>query len=290
VYTRRNQRNLTSDQRARFVQAVLELKRVGGYEKYVTLHMKYFAADGETGLRMAHMAPTFFPWHRQFLLTFEHELQVYDPSVTIPYWDWTADRTQESALWAADFMGGNGRDRDGQVMTGPFAHQTGDWPIGVGVTTEKYLTRNMGRPDRPIVLPTKAELDSALEIATYDFAPWNSAPNTQGFRNKIEGWTVSDTEGGYLHNRVHQWVGGHMIGGSSPNDPVFWLHHAFIDLIWVRWQRLHPKSAPYLPAKPLSAQDPEHGRVLSAQEPMPPFSVEPSAVFDHRKFYTYEEN
>jgi tyrosinase len=289
VYIRKNQRNLTSSQRTRFVEAVVELKRSGGYDKYVTVHAKYFAADGESGLRMAHMAPTFFPWHRQFLLVFERELQMIDASVTIPYWDWTYDRSAQSSLWDDDFMGGNGRDSDGQVMTGPFAYGTGDWPISYGVTREKYLTRNLGRPDRPLALPTRAELDDALAMGTYDAAPWNSAPATKGFRNKFEGWTVSETKGGYLHNRVHQWIGGHMTGGTSPNDPVFWLHHAFVDLVWVRWQRKHPHT-PYLPAKPLDARDPEKGRVLSAHEPMPPFGVKPSAVFDHRKFYTYEEN
>src|SRR4051812_8092076 len=198
-----NQRNLTSSQRSRFVEAVIALKRSGGYDKYVRLHAEYFAADGESGLRMAHMAPTFFPWHRQFLLVFEHELQGIDPGVTIPYWDWTADNKATSALWAPDFMGGNGRDGDGQVMTGPFAYQEGVWPITYGVTDENYLTRAMGRPDRPIALPSEAELNDALSIAAYDAAPWNSAPGTQGFRNKIEGWTVSEAQGGYLHNRVH---------------------------------------------------------------------------------------
>ncbi|WP_329133841.1 tyrosinase family protein [Streptomyces sp. NBC_01476] len=289
MYTRINQRNLTSLQRSRFVRAVLEIKRRGAYEKYVSLHSKYFAADGESGLRVAHMAPTFFPWHRQFLLTFERELRTVDPGVTIPYWDWTTDSSASSSLWDDDFMGGNGRTSDGQVMTGPFAYRYGAWPITYGVTEERYLTRNMGRPDRPIRLPTKAELDDALTMAVYDTSPWNSAPSTKGFRNKIEGWTVSDTQGGYLHNRVHQWVGGHMIGASSPNDPVFWLHHAFIDLIWVRWQRLHPKSS-YLPSKPLASKDPQHGRVISTEDTMPPFGVRPSAVFDHRKYYTYEEN
>jgi tyrosinase len=289
VYTRINQRNLTSTQRKRFTDAVVELKRVGAYEKYVTTHSKYFAADGESGLRVAHMAPTFFPWHRQFLLFFERDLRIIDPDVTIPYWDWTYDNAETSALWGVDFMGGNGRVSDGQVMTGPFAFQSGNWPIIHGVTTERYLTRNIGRPDRPTKLPTKAELDSALAMSTYDTAPWNSAPSTLGFRNQIEGWTISDVEGGYLHNRVHQWVGGHMIGGTSPNDPVFWLHHAFIDLVWARWQRLHPTSR-YLPDRPLSARDPEHGRVISADEPMPPWNVRPSEVFDHRRFYTYEQS
>jgi tyrosinase len=289
MYTRKNQRHLTSSQRSRFVEAVVELKRMGAYDKYVTLHAKYFAADGESGLRMAHMAPTFFPWHRQFLLTFERELQGLDAGVTIPYWDWTVDRTAKSALWSADFMGGNGRDSDGQVMTGPFAYGTGNWPITYGVTAEKYLTRSLGRPDRPIALPTGSELSGALTMGTYDTAPWNSAPATKGFRNKFEGWTVSPEKGGYLHNRVHQWVGGHMTGGTSPNDPVFWLHHAFVDLIWVRWQRKHPHAG-YLPAKPLGAKDPQHGRVMSLTEAMPPFGVKPSALLDHRKFYTYEEN
>ncbi|NUS14292.1 MAG: tyrosinase family protein [Streptomyces sp.] len=288
MYTRMNQRNLTSSQRTRFVQAVLALKSSGGYDKYVQLHAEYFASDGEAGLRVAHMSPSFLPWHRQFLLVFEHELQSIDPGVSIPYWDWTVDNKTTSALWAADFMGGNGRDSDGQVMTGPFAYGTGDWPITYGVTDEKYLTRNMGRPDRPIALPTKAEVDSALAIATYDTSPWNSAASTQGFRNRMEGWTVSETKGGFLHNRVHQWVGGHMVGAASPNDPVFWLHHAFIDLIWVRWQRKHPSSR-YLPAGRLAGDDPESGRVISGSEPMPPFDVKPSAIFDHRPFYAYEE-
>ena len=44
-----------------------------------------------------------------------------------------------------------------------------------------------------------------------------------------------------------------------------------------------------LPARPLAAKDPEHGRVVSLDEPMPPFNVKPSAVMDHRKFYAYEE-
>ncbi|HEY5835708.1 tyrosinase family protein [Streptomyces sp.] len=284
-----NQRNLTSRQRAQFVEAVLELKRTGRYEKYVTLHAEYFASDGESGLRIAHMAPTFFPWHRQFLLAFERDLRRLDPDVTIPYWDWTRDRSPNSALWAADFMGGNGRDSDGQVMTGPFAYGYGNWPVTHGVTRERYLTRNLGRPYQPVALPTKAELDDALAIPVYDAAPWNSAPGTRGFRNRIEGWTVSEAKGGYLHNRVHQWVGGHMIGGSSPNDPVFWLHHAFIDLVWVRWQRLHPASG-YLPDRALGRRDPEHGRVISADEPMPPWDTRPSEMFDHRPFYTYEEN
>ena len=38
------------------------------------------------------------------------------------------------------------------------------------------------------------------------------------------------------HNAGHRFVGGHMSGGFSPNDPVFWMHHANVDRLWARWQ------------------------------------------------------
>ena len=34
------------------------------------------------------------------------------------------------------------------------------------------------------------------------------------------------------HNAGHRFIGGHMAGAFSPNDPVFWLHHANVDRIW----------------------------------------------------------
>ena len=40
-----------------------------------------------------------------------------------------------------------------------------------------------------------------------------------------------------LHNTVHRWVGGNMLDMSSPNDPIFWLHHCNIDRLWGEWQR-----------------------------------------------------
>jgi hypothetical protein len=47
-----------------------------------------------------------------------------------------------------------------------------------------------------------------------------------------------------IHNRPHNWVGGVMAGTASPGDPVFYLHHGWIDMLWARWQRQHP-DAPF---------------------------------------------
>jgi tyrosinase len=51
---------------------------------------------------------------------------------------------------------------------------------------------------------------------------------------------------------VHLYVGGDtrnnggtMTENTSPNDPVFFLHHANIDRIWAQWERIHGST--YLP-------------------------------------------
>ncbi|MET9479491.1 tyrosinase family protein [Streptomyces sp. NPDC006638] len=286
MYTRKNQRNLSGAEKKRFVGAVLELKRRGTYEEFVRLHTRYYVSDAEGGVRAGHMAPSFLPWHRRYLLDFERALRQIDPAVTIPYWDWTTDNTPAAALWRDDFLGGTGRGRDQQVMTGPFAYSAGNWTIKGGVTDDRFLTRDLGRPSAPIALPSKAELAAAMNEKVYDAAPWDSTV-TSGFRNRLEGWTSGGRERWRNHNRVHRWIGGAMLGAASPNDPVFWLHHAFVDLLWDRWQQKHPK-ATYLPKKKLPSGDPQRGRAISLEEPLPPWNVKPSTLLDHRKIYRYE--
>ncbi|MBW5486257.1 tyrosinase family protein [Streptomyces bambusae] len=286
MYTRQNQRNLTSAQKKRFVAALLELKRDGTYDEFVRIHDRYFVPDRETKLRVGHMSPSFFPWHRSYLLEFETRLRALDPGVSIPYWDWTTDSSPVSSLWAEDFLGGTGRESDRKVTTGPFAYDTGNWTIRVRTSEAAFLTRNLGRPHNPIKLPTAAELQWALDSTVYDAGPWDStAPD--GFRNRLEGWAAPRSERWRNHNKVHQWIGGHMTGGAAPNDPAFWLHHAFVDLLWDRWQQQHP-AAGYLPARPLELGDLQRGRVIALDEPMPPWGVTPRQMLGHQGVYRYE--
>ncbi|MEE1751118.1 tyrosinase family protein [Streptomyces sp. SP18CS02] len=286
VYTRKDQRDLTRAERRKFVDAVLELKRSGRYDDFVRTHVRHYSSDGDDGLRAAHMAPSFLPWHRQYLLDFERALRALDPTVTVPYWDWTRDRTAAASLWGEDFMGGNGRRGDRQVMTGPFAHVRGDWTVTVGVTENRFLSRDFGHPADPVELPTRKELAWAMDDPVYDSEPWNST-SASGFRNKLEGWTPGKGSARLRnHNRVHRWVGGLMLGGASVNDPVFWLHHSFVDLLWSRWQTRNP-GARYQPATPPPRGSSQYGRVVARHEPMPPFGVTPADVADHSRVYRY---
>jgi hypothetical protein len=46
-----------------------------------------------------------------------------------------------------------------------------------------------------------------------------------------------------LHGEVHVWVGGDMANpATSPNDPLFFLHHAFVDKVFSDWQAVHHPS------------------------------------------------
>ncbi|MEU3395507.1 tyrosinase family protein [Streptomyces filamentosus] len=286
VYTRKNQRDLTTTERRRFVAAVLELKRRGEYDEFVRTHIDYYTADGGGRLRTAHMTPSFLPWHRKFLLEFERALRRIDATVTVPYWDWTRDNSPASSLWAEDFLGGNGRRSDLQVTTGPFAYARGQWTVKHAMTEISYLTRDFGRPRDPIPLPTAAQLEEVMRERTYDTAPWNST-SPSGFRNRLEGWAQGSGNDRFrIHNRVHRWVGGLMLGGGSVNDPVFWLHHSFVDLVWSRWQQRNPGAA-YLPAEPPPLGDAQYRKVLGRHQPMAPWGVTPAEMFDHSRLYRY---
>ncbi|MGC5529582.1 tyrosinase family protein [Streptomyces sp. SR-10] len=270
---RKNQANLTGPEKKAFVDAVLEVKRIGKYDEFVLAHRTRFSIDMNTGVYVGHFGPSFLPWHRKFLIDFEDELQKIDPSVSIPYWDWTADNTVGSSLWAPDFLGGTGRPLDDQVMDGPFAHSGGNWTINVSVDSRAFLARQLAY--RVPTLPPRSDVDAALAMPTYDSPPFRDG--SAGFRSTLEG------SAGYMsmHNRVHTWVWGHMETSVSPNDPVFWLHHAFVDKLWADWHTLHPTSAEYLPAGGTTD-------VIDLNDTMPPWpNTTPQSMLDHTQFYTY---
>jgi hypothetical protein len=269
LHCRKNQATLTAAEKARFVAAVLALKANGTYDTYVADHMGAMAD--------AHRGPAFLPWHREFLRRFERDLQAIDPQVTLPYWDWTVDNSPTSSLWDPSFLGGNGRPSDGWVTTGPFAHSTGNWTL---VFDGPALRRRFGL-SAPAGLSTPSDVTWALSDPTYDVAPWSMFVSS-GFRNKLEGWV----NGPLLHNLTHVWVGGSMGPMSSPNDPVFFLHHCFVDKLWADWQRMHPGSG-YLPV----SGGPAGHNLGDAMQPWlgRGETVTPASMLDHHTLgYAYD--
>ncbi|MCH9681197.1 MAG: tyrosinase family protein [Deltaproteobacteria bacterium] len=278
---RHDYHRLDEEQRQRFVGALLALKDDGRYDAYVHIYQRATC--------WARRGPALLPWNRQLLLRFEQDLRSVEPDVSLPYWDFTSDRSSQSTLWNDDFMGGDGRPHDGMVLTGAFATEAGAWPLA----DDGFLVRRLGHDPVARDLPTTEDLEHALDAAEYDMAPWDaSAPD--GFRNRIEGWV----RGPALHNRVHAWVGGTMARDRAPDDPLFWLVHAFIDKKWSDWQRRHP-GAEYVPKGEGPAGHnlddtlwPWNGG--DRPEAVPPFDgapeqVRPRDLLDHRVLgYAYD--
>jgi tyrosinase len=234
MVTRKNVLTLTDNEKANLVNGIKQLKAQGRYDWYVQTHNDVTQHTTPNGSNAAHMGPAFLPWHRKFLLLLEKDLQqvLGDSSFGLPYWDWANDAAlpdpKQSAIWANNLMGGQGSP----VTTGPFAAgQWTLWPSG-------SLVRNFGQGTP--TLPTQTDVDNVLTVTPYDASPWNTSSNPS-FRNQLEGWL----NGPQLHNRVHVWVGGSMLPMTSPNDPVFFLHHCNIDRIWAMWQADNPGA--YLP-------------------------------------------
>jgi tyrosinase len=276
---RKNQSSLTSTEKKQLTDAVLKLKAGGSpgnrYDELVLIH--------EQNMTYGHFGPAFFAWHREYLLLFEQALQniMNDQSIALPYWDWTANQSANSFGWpfTADFLGGNGQGSYWQVMDGPFAYDTGMWPLTVRTGTEPYsfLMRRFGPSQQPpLSLPTPANVQAALQATPYDVPPWNIT-SPSGLRNRAEGNIPFG-----MHNLVHMWVGGSMTPFTSPNDPVFWLHHCYVDRLWSDWQILHPDQVAYLPREGA----PIKGHNL--YDAMPPWTVRPVDVlstWDHGYHY-----
>jgi hypothetical protein len=73
---------------------------------------------------------------------------------------------------------------------------------------------------------------------------------------------------------------------SSPNDPVFFLHHCFVDKLWADWQRMHPGSG-YLPV----SGGPAGHNLGDAMQPWlgRGETVTPASMLDHHTLgYAYD--
>lgn len=186
----------------------------------------------------AHRGPAFLPWHRAFIRELELDLQKAmpetDPPVTLPYWDWATDSAAgvTAEIWNTDPAQGRiyiGGDGDQSASNGPFRNWTdiiantsspGEF-VGGG-----NLRRELGGMGS---IPPESEVTTRLGLTPYDSSPWGFGAS--GVRAAIEE---------VLHDPVHMWVGGSMMPMTSPNDPVFFLHHCNVDRIWASWQDQQP--------------------------------------------------
>lgn len=211
------------EERRRYVRALkvisIEVPYKSTYDLITKLHPKFFY--------IIHEKPFFFPWHRWYLFIFENLLRHVDCRVTVPYWNWARAvsrkrmwrQTDIRDIWNPGLhgLGGNGESGSRCVRTGPF--KAGKWSLPSWLSSE-CLSRHF---DHKYYLPGEWYVSYLIKI------PWNKF-------HKFESG-VRD----YMHNDLHNAVGGTMALDESANAPEFWSHHAFLDKIWSNWQDRGPK-------------------------------------------------
>lgn len=203
---RKNVRNLADDELAALREAFERVYRIRdnrGYQYFAGIHglpLPYYCQHGNT---------LFLPWHRAYLYAFEKALQEQVPGVTLPYWDWTSERSQSEGIPRAYT-----ERRTAEGRQNPLAQAQIMYP-----DDPDWATRR--EPSNPRALWRTVDIvDEAM--AAIDF---------RVFSRRLES----------AHSAIHFWVGGDMSTiNYASYDPIFWAHHCFIDKLWVDWQKNHP--------------------------------------------------
>ncbi|EEU41258.1 uncharacterized protein NECHADRAFT_83487 [Fusarium vanettenii 77-13-4] len=188
-----------------------------------------------------HGVGVFLPWHRYAIWTFESVLRTEcNYTGTQPYWDWTLDNpASNGSLFKSPVLksfGGDGSATNNCVEDGPF---TGDTFLNIGpleslaknprcltrAITEDLFNTSSGWEDiYPPTMSRRSFVQLQAFIDSLDFITEEDKVETGAF--------VSP------HTLGHSVIGGDLMDlYSSPNDPIFWVHHAQLDYLWSLWQK-----------------------------------------------------
>ncbi|KAG8673681.1 hypothetical protein FPOAC2_07138 [Fusarium poae] len=185
-----------------------------------------------------HGGAPFLPWHRYFGVIYEQALRDCGYKGPGTYWDWTKDAEKgllSSPLMSKDAFGGNGD----QVNM--------EWPGSTGLQCVRDGRFSKLRPeyleDEPKVLSKGGHclfrnMPEVSEPAAYKMMVPQITSKGINDLQKAGNWSYfhTATEGG-PHGTIHASLGGEMNPTTSPNEPLFFMHHAQIDRVWLQWQQ-----------------------------------------------------
>jgi len=223
VRTRKEIADVSDTEFDLYAGAVNTLMDSGDWTRLVSEHEDVFAE--------AHTNDKFLHWHRKYLYDMETLIQAAANrcDVTLPYWNWALDHS----------LGGNNPKVFGNLRFG-----TASGTVNDGKFTTSFNPRIVrGSGQAPLSAGAFSTLESALEArfaqdgdvagrfsrVAMPSSPWGGQ-TPLGFAQYVEeNW----------HNSWHNQMGGDQLSSSSPRDPIFFSHHAFVDKIWFDWQEDH---------------------------------------------------
>ncbi|KAI3396132.1 hypothetical protein diail_463 [Diaporthe ilicicola] len=242
---RREWRSLSTTEQEEYISAVKCLAtKPSRLNLTTTLYDDFSYVHNELNNKINFVA-SFLPWHRWFVHIYEQAL--HDDcglSFPMPYWDWSLDagHLQDSPLLSgspATGFGGSGPGGSASaspsrpnpltscVPDGAFANLTVAYYAGA--VRPHCLNRAFsdGLADDP-------QKTASMSAYYRYYTPSSLASMTASNNGFVPFWRALEDG---PHRAVHNALGGDMVPGTSPNDPLFMMHHAQVDRLWWLWQR-----------------------------------------------------
>ncbi|KAF4315423.1 hypothetical protein G195_010959, partial [Phytophthora kernoviae 00238/432] len=222
---------MTSAEKTTYKGALAAAMDSGAYIKFVEMHTE-MKSEME-----AHRQCMFIYWHRLLLVVFENMLRGQGSQyacVTVPYFNWIVASSRVTAGTCTSF---------GNCLA--ITKELGGFTTGFQRTLSINGISNSGRCATESPLDHFCQLSSTTGLACAKCVPrsdWSTVrvPSAAGyasvrqqvFNGKNIGEMSPLVEQG-CHNNVHANLGSTMGTFASPSDPIFWSHHAMVDLLHV---------------------------------------------------------
>ncbi|CAH8567052.1 unnamed protein product [Schistosoma bovis] len=215
-------------------------------------------------LNFNHDGVCFPTWHRYYNLLWERlmtkiAIQVFGISdYATPYWDWIGLRHCD--ICTNRYIGAPGRRSEMglHISSGsPFSNLTeycyepmkdllcsGCQKGGKGIITREFKKGN---------LPDVEDLKFVLSLKKFHVPGERLSPVCLSFNIALEGFCGrpgADPNHRWFHNKIHVLIDGSMCcTATASNDPLFILHHTFIDKIFECWLKTYNPSPEEYPDK-----------------------------------------
>ena len=170
-----------------------------------------------------HQTWFFLPWHRAYLYCWETIVQAAIVELggpadwSLPYWNYSAPG-----------------DPNARVLPPAFRAQT----LPDGTTNPLLCQRGSRANSGQVIFPASHVSPAALDEPYFQGAPHGGST---GFGGPVTSFpNHSGNASGVLenvpHNAVHVDIAGLMQDpDTAAQDPIFWVHHANIDRLWMIW-------------------------------------------------------
>ncbi|KAM4057296.1 tyrosinase [Hirsutella rhossiliensis] len=248
--------------------------------------------NGNWGGYCPHNENIFLSWHRAYVALFEQTLVarakqlalMYPPnlraqyvqaaeSLRQPYWDWASDprvppSTVSPSVTVVHPSGGQRVNIENPLYS---------FRIPPAVLNGKYGTFDAQRRPQTLRCPAPnsypASANALMSQRPYRQWMYDVLTRARDFTEFSLGGNITSLE--QIHNAVH-WDAGcagmFLDTGVTAFDPLFMLHHSFVDRIWAFWQALRPDqdvfSTPYAARARFSTAA---GTAIDFNSPLQPF-------------------